>query len=90
MHSYVLWAILAVNALTFAAFGIDKLRATQGWRRTPESTLLALSWATGLVGGWVAMTAFRHKTRKTSFRYKMVAVSLLNLLWPILYLLLRS
>jgi uncharacterized membrane protein YsdA (DUF1294 family) len=32
--------LIAVNFAAFAAFGIDKTRAENGWRRTPESALL--------------------------------------------------
>lgn len=87
MEPWILYAILAINLVTFAAFGIDKAKARGDRRRIPEAQLLTLSWATGLFGGWIGMRVFRHKTRKSSFLVKMSAVTLLNLLWPVLYLL---
>jgi uncharacterized membrane protein YsdA (DUF1294 family) len=86
MPSPVLYGVLAMNALTFAAFGLDKWRARRARRRISEARLLVLTWATGLFGGWMAMAVFRHKTRKSGFRVKMALVTLLNLLWPALYL----
>jgi uncharacterized membrane protein YsdA (DUF1294 family) len=82
----VLIAVAAVNLATFAAFGLDKWRAQRDRRRIPEAWLLGLSFATGLFGGWLAMRVFRHKTRKTSFRVKMVLVSVLNLAWLLAWL----
>lgn len=78
--------VLAVNVVSFTAFGIDKLQARRQRWRLSEATLLGLAWATGLVGGWLGMSAFRHKTRKRSFVVKMTLVSILNPIWPLLYL----
>ena len=85
MPTPLLYGVLAMNALTFLAFGLDKWKAAHARRRIPEAQLLLLSWATGLFGGWIGMSVFRHKTQKTSFRVKMAAVTLVNLLWPALY-----
>jgi uncharacterized membrane protein YsdA (DUF1294 family) len=90
MPQPLLYGVLAINALTFLAFGLDKWKAARARRRIPEAWLLMLSWATGLFGGWIGMSVFRHKTRKTSFRVKMAAVTLLNVLWPVLYFTLRE
>ncbi len=76
----------AINLIAFFAFGVDKRRARLGKRRTPESTLLLLSWLTGMVGGWAGMKVFRHKTKKTSFRLKMVLVTVVNPAWLLLWL----
>ena len=81
MLSSVLIAVAVVNVITFAMFGIDKWKARRDVRRIPEAQLLWLSFATGLFGGWAAMSYFRHKTRKTSFRIKMVLVSVFNVAW---------
>lgn len=79
-----------MNVLTFLAFGFDKWRARRSRRRVPEAQLLLMAWATGLFGGWIGMSVFRHKTQKTSFRVKMAAVTLVNLLWLVLYFTLRE
>lgn len=74
---------MVLNAATFVLFGVDKRRAKLGRRRIPERRLLGFAWATGCVGAWIAMSVFRHKTRKDSFRLWMVAITVFNLLWPI-------
>ena len=79
-----LYVVLAMNVVTFFAFGIDKRRARLGRSRIPESTLIGLGFATGLVGGWLGMRTFRHKTQKTSFKVKFALVSIFNLAWLVL------
>ena len=86
MDQFLFGAIATVNLLSFLAFGIDKRRARREKHRVPESTLLGLAFATGLVGSWVGMSFFRHKSSKRSFKWKMVVVSVLNPLWLLLYL----
>ncbi len=60
-------ALIALNFVTFAAFGIDKAKAEAGRRRTPESTLLLLAFLGGTLGAYAGRAAFRHKTRKVPF-----------------------
>lgn len=82
----LLYYLLFLNLITFLAFGLDKWRARRGTRRTPERTLLVLTWLGGVFGAWFGSSLFRHKTRKSSFRNWMILVSLLNLAWLLLYL----
>ncbi len=86
MIQTVLLAVALINLVTFAVFGLDKWRAKRSKWRIPEAWLLLLSFTTGMFGGWLAMSTFRHKTQKLSFRVKMVLVSIVNLNWPLLYL----
>ncbi|WP_374471290.1 DUF1294 domain-containing protein [Phenylobacterium sp.] len=67
MWSAVVAYLLAVNALTFAAFGLDKHRARADLRRIPERTLLGLAALGGSPGALLARPVFRHKTRKEPF-----------------------
>lgn len=59
---------VAASLATGIAYGIDKSAARIGGRRISEQTLHLLS----LIGGWpgalIAQQAFRHKSRKASFR----------------------
>ena len=71
-------ALAVLNALSFALFGLDKRRAVRGGRRIPESTLLLSAAVSGTVGAWLAMSVFRHKTRKASFIAKMVGATALD------------
>ena len=59
--------LIAVNVVTFAAFGYDKLAAPTQSIRVPETILLALTALGGCVGGIIARPVFRHKTQKMSF-----------------------
>lgn len=59
---------VAVNAVAFLAFAIDKLFAEQHRRRIPERTLLVLAAIGGASGGLAGQHMLRHKTRKQGFR----------------------
>ena len=86
MLPYVVYALAALNLFTLLLFGWDKRRAIKGKSRTSEGTLITLSFFGGFVGGWIAMNVFRHKTRKSSFKVKMFAVTVLNPVWLALWL----
>lgn len=60
-------AIIAMNFLAFAAFGIDKMLAEQQSRRISEASLLQLAFFGGTVGAYAGRALFRHKTRKQPF-----------------------
>ena len=59
--------LLAVNLVTFTAFGLDKHRAVARGRRIPELRLLGLAAAGGGPGAVAAQRLFRHKTVKEPF-----------------------
>lgn len=59
--------VIAINIITFFAFGIDKLAATAQRRRTPETTLWILTALGGSIGALAGMEFFKHKRRKVSF-----------------------
>ena len=86
MLPYVLIAVAVVNVVTFFAFALDKWKARKGRWRISEAMLIGLSWATGFVGGWLAMRTFRHKTIKVSFRVKMWLATVFNLAWVLVWL----
>ncbi len=79
MTDVLLAAALALNVLVFLALGADKHFAARGRRRIPERTLLCLALPLAAPGAWLGMSVFRHKTRKRSFRWKMVGVTVLQL-----------
>lgn len=60
--------LLSISVLTFVAYGYDKQAARSGRWRVPERTLHALTLIGGTFGAFAGQQAFRHKTRKTSFR----------------------
>ena len=77
------WAAIAgilvvLNAASFVLFWFDKRRARRGGRRISERALLTSALISGTIGAWAAMSLFRHKTRKSSFIARMVAVTVLD------------
>ena len=72
------YLIAALNMMSFAIYGYDKLAAvTQSWR-IPERQLLMLA-LTGGLGAMSASSVFRHKTRKQPFRRRAVALSAVHI-----------
>lgn len=57
------------GVLAFALYGWDKVMAKLRRRRVPEAALLGCALLGGSAGALLAMTLFRHKTRKPPFRY---------------------
>jgi uncharacterized membrane protein YsdA (DUF1294 family) len=74
-------AWLAVNLGALLRFGADKARARRGRRRVSEAALCAWAAAGGVLGAWVGVLLFRHKTRKRSFQAKLLGASLFGLAW---------
>ena len=60
---------LAINAITLVLYGVDKRRAKRKERRIPERILLGLAILGGAAGAYLGMRLYRHKIRKTKFRY---------------------
>ena len=62
----VLILFIAVNAVNFCLYGIDKRKAIKEKRRISEKTLL-LWGVVAPFGGLIGMRCFRHKTKKFYF-----------------------
>lgn len=69
LHSLMMYYLLAVNVVAFAAFGIDKYKAKRGLWRISEATLLLLAVVGGSIGALMGMRIWRHKTQHAKFRY---------------------
>lgn len=85
--------ITVMGLLTFLTFGIDKLKSMMHisfgpfkmtFNRVPEKTLLTLSILGGAYGAMLGMLLFRHKSRKTRFKY---SIPIHLLIWIVLGLL---
>lgn len=77
----LLWGVwAAINLTVFALYGVDKRRAIKGAWRIPEKTLLTGTWLLGGVGAWLAMRAFRHKTKHIAFQVSAPAGAVLSLM----------
>jgi len=68
LHQGIIIYLILVNALTFFAYGWDKLASQFGKRRLRERLLYLLTALGGSVGALSAIHFFRHKTRKASFQ----------------------
>lgn len=75
MPSYVLPALLLLNAWTMFRFWDDKRRAIAGGRRIAEADLLGLALLGGTPGAYLARHLFRHKTRKQPFSAYLAVIS---------------
>lgn len=73
-------ALIAINFLAFAAFGVDKIKAEAGPWRVKESTLLTLALLGGTPGAYAGRAAFRHKTRKQPFSSRLHTVAVFQVL----------
>lgn len=71
--------LIAVNFLTFLAFGYDKMQAERGGWRVAEATLVFFVVIGGIVGALAGRALSRHKIRKSSFTAKLGGGVLLNL-----------
>ena len=77
----LLIAAAVMSLWAFLAFGWDKRQARRGGSRISEKTLLLLTALAGAPGALVGMKVFRHKTIKSSFRWKFFLCLLPNLIW---------
>ena len=68
MKTILLAALLLMNLLAFALYGIDKLKAKKGAWRIPEATLLLVAFLGGSLGALLGMELFRHKTKHAKFK----------------------
>ena len=73
-------ALIAMNFVAFAAFGIDKARAERRAWRISEATLLRLALFGGTLGAYAGRSAFRHKTRKRSFSATLHRIAALQII----------
>ena len=79
VHLIIIYYLLAINAVAFFAYGIDKLKARKGWWRIPEATLLLLAIIGGSIGAWLGMKVWHHKTMHRKFQYGLPVILLLQL-----------
>lgn len=68
--------LIAINAIAFVVYGIDKYKARKGLWRIPESSLLMLAAVGGSMGAWSGMKYFRHKTKHLKFTLGVPAIML--------------
>ncbi len=87
---------LVFNLFTFLVFGYDKYLARTNRPRVREKTLLNLALMGGSVGAVFGQKIFRHKTKKSRYRFWIILVvqfALFELMWyyaPVLAQIFRS
>lgn len=85
-----LWVwLVTINLTLMGLMGKDKLAATKQWPRTPEFTLILLTFLGATPAIFLARYVFNHKTSKESFKYAVFAAIALQALctwyfWPTL------
>lgn len=84
-NKLLLFYFIAINIITFIAFGVDKQKAIEQKSRIRIITLLGLSFIGGAIGGWIAMYTFRHKTKKDYFTVGLPLIVFMHIV-VILYL----
>lgn len=79
LHSCLVCYLLAINAVTFIVYGIDKYKAKKAKWRISEATLLLLAVLGGSIGAWVGMKVWHHKTMHKKFKYGIPAILLIQI-----------
>ncbi len=64
---YIIYYLIFINILAFAAGRIDKSNARKHRYRISEKALFILALIGGSIGAYLSMLIFRHKTRKWYF-----------------------
>ena len=55
LHGCIATYLLAINAVAFIVYGIDKYKARKAKWRISEATLLSLAVIGGSIGAWTGM-----------------------------------
>ena len=79
MHQYSMYYLLAINALSFILFGLDKYKAKKGKWRISEATLLMMAVIGGSIGAWTGMRLWHHKTMHKKFKYGIPIIIILQI-----------
>ena len=79
LHSYLTYYLLAINAVAFIMYGIDKYKAQKDKWRISETTLFLLAILGGSIGAWMGMKVWHHKTMHKKFKYGIPAILLIQI-----------
>ena len=79
LHSCLAYNLLAINAVVFIMYGIDKYKAKKAKWRISEATLLLLAVLGGSIGAWMGMKVWHHKTMHKKFKYGIPAILLIQI-----------
>jgi len=79
LRSCLAYFLLAINAVTFIVYGIDKYKAKKAKWRISEATLIMLAFLGGCIGAWLGMKVWHHKTMHKKFKYGIPAIMLMQI-----------
>lgn len=79
LHNCLAYYLLAINAVTFTVYGVDKYKAKKAQWRISEATLLLLAVLGGSIGAWMGMKVWHHKTMHKKFKYGIRAILLIQI-----------
>ena len=79
LHSCLTYYLIAINAVTFIVYGIDKYKAKKAKWRISEATLLLLAILGGSIGAWMGMKVWHHKTMHKKFKYGIPAILMIQI-----------
>ena len=77
--SCLTYYLLAINAVAFIMYGIDKYKAKKAKWRISEATLLLLAVLGGSIGAWMGMKVWHNKTMHKKFKYGIPAILLIQI-----------
>lgn len=80
MVKIILIYVLAINLITFLAYGIDKLKAKKNMWRIPEATLIWMAVVGGSIGAILGMKVWHHKTLHKKFKYGIPAITIIQII----------
>ena len=69
IEQLILIYLVAINVVTFFAYGIDKWKAKRSKWRISEATLLGMAVIGGSIGAWLGMRVWHHKTMHKKFQF---------------------
>ena len=73
-----MYYLLAINALSFLLYGLDKYKAKKGKWRISEATLLLMAVIGGSIGAWAGMLLWHHKTMHKKFKHGIPVIIILQ------------
>ena len=79
LHSYLAYYLLAINAVAFILYGIDKYKAKKNQWRISEATLLTMAAIGSSIGAWAGMRLWHHKTMHKKFKYGIPLIIILQI-----------
>ena len=80
MEKLFIYYLIAINLISFFGMGWDKYLATKNKWRTPEASLFTVAFLGGALGSILGMQLFRHKTKKTLFKFGMPTLLIINII----------